>query len=104
MDGEAKGIVPAGLPLTVLVDVNATDNFAGPFTVNMELKKGLDKQAFIQTIEKMKQGPNSFKWDLVKKPQEGSYTLSVEILNDELKLKDKSTKTFKVVEKNAGVK
>jgi hypothetical protein len=38
------------------------------------------------------------------KSQEGSYTLSVEILNDELKLKDKSTKTFKVVEKKAATK
>jgi hypothetical protein len=52
----------------------------------------------------MKQGSNSFKWDLVKKAEEGSYTLSVEILNDGLKLKDKLTKTFKVMDKNAGAK
>ena len=101
---EEKGAIPVGLPLTVLVDVNATDNFAGPFAVNMELKKGQEKQTFTQTIEKLEQGPNSFKWDLVKEPQAGSYTLSIEISNAGLKLKDKSTKTFRVIEKKTGTK
>jgi SepF-like predicted cell division protein (DUF552 family) len=80
-------------------DVNASDDFAGPFTVNMELKKGLDKQTFTQTIEKMKKGANSFKWDLVKKAEDGSYALSIEILNDQLKLRDKLVKSFKVMAK-----
>jgi len=79
--------------------VNASDDFAGPLTVNMELKKGLAKQIYTRTIEKMKKGDNSFKLDLIAKGEEGSYTLSIEILNDQLKLKDKSAKSFKVMDK-----
>ena len=37
---EIKGLVPPGSPLTVLAEVSASDDFAGPFTVNVELKKG----------------------------------------------------------------
>lgn len=104
IDGEEKGAIPVGMPLTVLVDVNATDDFAGPFAVNVELKKGQDKQKFTEVIEKLNKGSNLFKWDLTKKTEEGSYVLSVEIEKSELKLKDKSTKTFRVAEKKTGTK
>jgi len=103
MDGEVKGVVPSGSPLQVFVDIKASEDFAGPFRVNLELKKGQEKQKFTESIEKLKQGPNAFAWDLAEKPEDGAYAVSVEVLNDALKLKDKSSKMFRVGEKKAEV-
>lgn len=99
LEAEEKGAVPSGFPLMVSVEVKASENFAGPFAVNLELKKGTEKQKFAKSIESLKQGSNSFKWDLTNKPEDGSYTLTVEIINETLKLKDKSSRTFRVGEK-----
>jgi len=54
-----------------------------------------EKQKFTQTIEKLKEGDNFVKWDLMEKSQKGGYTLSVsvEILSDGL--------TYEVAEKKA---
>ncbi|MGD0336572.1 MAG: hypothetical protein ABSB18_05670, partial [Candidatus Omnitrophota bacterium] len=101
LESEEKGAVPSGLPLMVLVEVSASEDFASPFVVNLELKKGTEKQKFTEGIEKLKQGSNSFKWDLTSKPEDGPYTLSVEVVNEGLKLKDKSSKVFRVGEKPA---
>lgn len=99
LEAEEKGIVPSGLPLMVLVEVDASQDFEDAFSVNLGLKKGQESQEFSEGIEQLKKGLNSFKWDLTGEPEDGSYTLSVEIENEELALKDKSTKTFRVGEK-----
>lgn len=99
LESEEKGAVPSGLPLMVSVEIKASEDFSAPFTVNLELKKGQEKQKFIEGIENLKQGSNIFKWDLTGKPEDGSYTLSVEVVNVGLKLKDKTSKTFRVGEK-----
>ncbi|MBU9888393.1 MAG: carboxypeptidase regulatory-like domain-containing protein [Candidatus Omnitrophica bacterium] len=95
---EAKGTVPSGTPLTALVEVHATEDVAGPFEVLLTLKKGKDKQSFKEGIEKLNKGPNSFKWDLAGKPEDGLYLLTVEIAGGELKIKDRSTKSVRVGE------
>lgn len=101
LEAAEKGVVPSGRPLMVLVEVKASEDFAGPFAVNLELKKGQEKQKFTEGIEKLKQGSNAFKWDLAGKPEDGAYSVSVEIVNEVLKLKDKSSKMFRVGEKTA---
>jgi len=87
-----------------LVEVEASQDFDSSFSVNLILKKGQEGQEFSEGIEQFKKGLNSFKWDLTDKPEDGSYTLSVEIENEELGLKDKSTKLFRVGEKQIGKK
>jgi hypothetical protein len=99
LENEEKGAVPSGLPLMVLVEINASADIAGPLDVNLELKKGKEKQSFKEGIEKLSQGPNSFKWDLTGAPEDGPYVVSVEIASAEPKLKDKFTKQFRVGEK-----
>jgi len=99
LEAAEKGVVPSGRPLIVLVEVKASEDFSGPFVVNLELKKGQEKQKFTEGIEKLKQGSNAFKWDLTGKPQDGAYVVSVEVTNAALKLKDKSSKMFRVGEK-----
>lgn len=99
LEAEAKGVVPSGIPLMVLVEVNASEDMAGPFAVDLELKRGKEKQSFQQGIEKLVKGSNAFKWDLSGNPEEGPYSVSVEISSQEPKLKDKSTKSFRVGEK-----
>jgi hypothetical protein len=103
LEAAEKGVVPSGRPLMVLVEVKASEDFAGPFVVNLELKKGQEKQKFSEGIEKLKQGSNAFKWDLAGKPEDGAYSVSVEIVNEALKLKDKSSKMFRVGEKKAEI-
>jgi hypothetical protein len=99
LESEEKGVVPSGIPLMVLAEVNASEDVAGPFAVELELKKGKEKQGFKEGIEKLKKGPNSFKWDLKGQHGDGQYVVAVEITHAELKLKDKSTKSFKIGEK-----
>jgi hypothetical protein len=103
LEAAEKGVVPSGRPLIVLVEVKASEDFSGPFVVNLELKKGQEKQKFTEGIEKLKQGSNAFKWDLTGKPQDGAYVVSVEVTNAALKLKDKSSKMFRVGEKKTEV-
>jgi hypothetical protein len=99
LESEEKGMVPSGIPLMALVEVNASEDVAGPLAVNLELRKGQEKQAFKENVEKLNKGSNSFKWDLTGKPEDGQYAVSVEITCQEPKLKDKFTKTFRVGEK-----
>jgi len=99
MESEEKGIIPSATPLMVLVDVNASEDVAGPFAVALELKKGKDKQNFKENVEKLNKGLNTFKWKLAEKPEDGAYSLSVEISGQEPKQKDKATQSFKVGEK-----
>lgn len=99
LESEQKGVVPSGLPLMVMVEVNASDDITGPFAVNLELKKGKEKQNFKEGIEKLQKGSNSFKWDLTGQPEDGAYVVSVEITCAEPKLKDKFVKSFKVGKK-----
>lgn len=99
LESEVKGAVPSGIPLMVLVDVGASEDLAGPFVVTLELKKGKDRQSFKEGIEKLNKGLNSFKWDLTGKPEDGSYVVTVEIVGQDPKLKDKYTKMFRVGEK-----
>lgn len=100
IESEEKGAILLGQPLKVAVEVNATDDFAGSFAVNMELTKGKESQKFTQTVEKMKKGLNSFEWPVTKKLSEGGYyRLTIEISNTKLSLKDKFVKTFRVIEK-----
>jgi hypothetical protein len=104
LEGEEKGMVPPGRPLMVLVEINASEAISGPLAVTLELKKGAEKQKFVEGIEKLQPGANAFKWDLIGKPEEAQYTVSVEITHDGLKIKDKSTKMFRVGEKKTGNK
>ncbi|MDD2654549.1 MAG: hypothetical protein PHI86_05535, partial [Candidatus Omnitrophica bacterium] len=99
IEGEEKGVVPSGIPLMVLVEVYASEGLEDSFSVDLVLKRGQEGQEFTEGIENLKKGLNSFKWDLTDKPEDGSYALSVEIENSELGLKDKSTKLFRVGEK-----
>jgi len=101
LEGEEKGVVPVGKPLTVVAEVNASDDSAGPFTVTGELKKGTQKQKFAESIASVKKGLNSFTWNIPGKAEVGSYVLGVEIANTELKVKDKATKSFRVKEQKA---
>ena len=96
LEGEEKGLVPAGKPLIVVAEVSASEECAKPFTVNGELRKGTQKKKFTQRINSLKAGLNSFTWNLPAKAEVGSYALVVEIANSELKLKDKATKSFRV--------
>jgi len=96
MEGEEKGVVPAGKPLTVVAEVSATDDSAETFTVTGELRKGTQKQQFTESVAGVKKGLNSFTWNVPGKADVGSYVLGVEIANTELKVKDKATKSFRV--------
>ncbi len=96
LESEEKGVVPSGIPLMVLVEVSASEDIAGPFAVNLELRKGQGKQAFKEGIEKLNKGISFFKWDLTGKPEDGAYAVSVEITGRDPKLNDKYTKTFNV--------
>ena len=99
IDGAVQGLVSPGRPLLAMVDVSASEDFAGPFAVTLELKMKEEKQIFTEKIETLNKGLTVFKWDLTEKPVVGSYVLSVEIANSALKLKDKSSKMFRVGEK-----
>jgi hypothetical protein len=50
------------------------------------LKITTETQEFKQKIKGLKKGANTFQRTLVDKPQAGQYTLSIEILNEELKV------------------
>jgi hypothetical protein len=96
LEGEAKGLVPVGSPLIVVVEVSATDECVKPFAVTGELKKGTQKKQFSERITGLKAGLNSFRWNLPGKAEVGSYVVVVEIANTELKLKDRASKSFRV--------
>jgi hypothetical protein len=104
LEGMKNGEVPSGRPLMVTVDVSASEDFKGPFAVTLALKSKGNAQLFKEGIEKLIKGLSTFKWDLTSHPEDGNYTLSVEIASDAPALKDKSSKTFRVGEKTIKVK
>ncbi|MEA3368908.1 MAG: carboxypeptidase-like regulatory domain-containing protein [Candidatus Ratteibacteria bacterium] len=97
---ERNNVLKAGQSLIIGLEIESSSSFDESLEVNfvLEGKEG-GRKTFNEKIKGLKNGPNSFKWELLKELKPDRYSLSVEVRNRLFNIREKRNKEFEVVNK-----
>ncbi|MCX7661751.1 MAG: hypothetical protein N2Z79_03605, partial [Candidatus Omnitrophica bacterium] len=99
LEGERQETLPSGVPLNVILEIEASDEFREPLDVNIFLEGEEFKQDFREKIPSLQKGRNKITFELLRELKPDKYNMRVELTNPEYRIRQKQEKNFVVEER-----